>query len=67
MKLKVLKKSATIQLESKEEVQAFAQALVYYMEMIYQDANPEDKEEDSHYDCDDLMRTLNKKFNKESK
>lgn len=64
MKLKALKKSATLQLESKEEVQAFAQALELYMEMIYQDANPEDKEEDSHYDCDDLMREINRKFNK---
>ena len=63
MKLKLLKKSATIQLETKQEVQAFAEALSLYMSMIYQNAKL--GEVDSHYDCDDLIRELDKKFNKE--
>lgn len=65
MKIKVNKKTATIELQTKEEVEAFKVASQYYMNMIYQDANPEDNEEDSHYDCDDLMLKIDKKFNKE--
>lgn len=67
MKIKAQKKTATIQLETKEEVTAFAKAMEYYMTMVYQNANPEAKKPDSHYDCDDLIREIDKKFNKPEK
>ena len=67
MKIIAKKKTATIQLETKEEVAAFALAVQYYMTMVYQNANPEAKRPDSHYDCDDLMRNIDKKFNKPEK
>jgi hypothetical protein len=66
MKIKALKKTATIQLETKAEVQAFALAVEYYMTMVYQDADPTVKKHDSHYDCDDLMLKIDKKFNKQT-
>lgn len=65
MKIKLLKKSATIQLESKDEVQAMAKAIEYYMTMVFQPASRSEKSEDSHHDCDDIMNQLDKKFNKE--
>jgi len=64
MKIKVNKKTASIILENKGEVEAFAKASEWYMDMIYQDANPQDVEEDSHYDSDDIMLKIDKKFNR---
>lgn len=64
MKLKVNKKTASIELETREEVEAFAKACEFYMTMVYQDANPASAKKDSHYDCDDLMLKIDKKFNK---
>lgn len=67
MKVIAKKKTASIQLETKEEVTAFALAMQYYMTMVYQNSNPEGQKPDSHYDCDDLIRDIDKKFNKPEK
>lgn len=59
MKIKKLKKSATIHLETREEVEAFAQACEFYMTMVYEE--PDD--DCSDYGSDDLMLKIDKKFN----
>jgi hypothetical protein len=58
MKIKVNKKSATIELESAEEIEGFSTAVEYYMDMVHEPAHDEDV-----YEADKMMEKINEKFN----
>lgn len=60
MKIKVNKTKASIEFETKREIECFAQICEYYMDMIYEEPN-----DDGLVSlCDSQMEKLNRKFEK---